>query len=653
MRQSSTRPRDARRRLRTHGHAVWVSLAVAVALSACQASPSTPGAATLPSDPRLVLAPPELPHVQSLPLAPVSAGLSQDGVATRTDRHVLADTSSYQSARILVVSADGNEAALPAITGLLARLGEPYTLWVASQHPGGLTSDKLTDGYYAYYQAVILATNELGVNDNGTWKSALGDAEWQTLRSFEATFGVRQVNWYAYPDADLGYGPAAATTATVSGTWTTAGRQVFGYLNLDMPVAIRNAYTFLARPTDPAVTPLLVDASGDALVSTHRYADGRESLAMTFDSNPYLLHTLVLGYGALKWATKGVLLGRQQAYVDAEVDGMFGTDAQWHADPLRLAQSDLQGVEAWQTQRQKDPNTPDFRLTLAFDGAGTSATDGLTAEARAQQAQFKWVSHTFDGTSLEAATYDQAAVELSQNNAIARSLGFATSDKRDLVTPAGSGLANPDAMRAAFDAGVRFVVTDGQTDPSPNTGIPNALQAGILEVPRRPTNLFYNVSTPDQWTAEYNAIYRSYWHRDISYQEILDKESDVMLYDLLTGSLDPFVFHQANLHQYAAGHSLLGDLLDALFKKYDRLLVQPIQSPTLDALGQCMLDRATYNATTITATLKPGVAITIGTDRAVTFPVTGLGDSTTWAPITEVHHPFAEWVTYPFVRTGN
>ena len=48
-------------------------------------------------------------------------------------------------------------------------------------------------------------------------------------------------------------------------------------------------------------------------------------------------------------------------------------------------------------------------------------------------------------------------------------------------------------------------------------------------IPRRPTNLFYNVSTPDQWVTEYNDIYRSFWGRDLSYAEILDNESDVLL----------------------------------------------------------------------------------------------------------------------------
>ena len=60
-------------------------------------------------------------------------------------------------------------------------------------------------------------------------------------------------------------------------------------------------------------------------------------------------------------------------------------------------------------------------------------------------------------------------------------------------------------MQAAYDVGIRQLVSDtsvaGQDNPSPNAGIWNALVPGILEIPRFPTDLDYDVSTPDEWTA--------------------------------------------------------------------------------------------------------------------------------------------------------
>jgi len=74
-------------------------------------------------------------------------------------------------------------------------------------------------------------------------------------------------------------------------------------------------------------------------------------------------------------------------------------------------------------------------------------------------------------------------------------MGFANYDRRALITPDVSGLSNPEAMRAAYDAGVRFLVTDtskpGMDNPTPQAGIFNPLEPRILMVPRRPVNLFY------------------------------------------------------------------------------------------------------------------------------------------------------------------
>ena len=144
-------------------------------------------------------------------------------------------------------------------------------------------------------------------------------------------------------------------------------------------------------------------------------------------------------------------------------------------------------------------------------------------------------------------------------------------------------------MQAAFDAGVRFLVTDtsrpGYDNPSPNIGIYNPLQPAILMIPRRPTNLYYNVTTPTEWTTEYNAIYHSYWGRDLSYSEILDQESGILLQYMLRGEIDPWMFHESNLRAYDAVHTLLGDLLDRALNRYLQIFVLPVRSMTMIELA--------------------------------------------------------------------
>src|SRR2546430_6291787 len=46
----------------------------------------------------------------------------------------------------------------------------------------------------------------------------------------------------------------------------------------------------------------------------YNFGDGREYLTQTFDSNPFLLHDLVLAYGLINWVTKGVFLGDYHIY---------------------------------------------------------------------------------------------------------------------------------------------------------------------------------------------------------------------------------------------------------------------------------------------------------------------------------------------------
>jgi len=144
-------------------------------------------------------------------------------------------------------------------------------------------------------------------------------------------------------------------------------------------------------------------------------------------------------------------------------------------------------------------------------------------------------------------------------------------------------------------------------------------------IPRRPVNLFYNVSTPTEWTNEYNYLYHNFWGRDLSYTEVLDKVSDVLLQYLLRGEVDPWMFHQNNLRAYDGVHTLLGDLLDRALQKYSAIVVLPIRSLTQAAIGDWTKARMRYNGAGIHASIAPAQGtITITADQAAVVPVTGL-----------------------------
>jgi hypothetical protein len=159
--------------------------------------------------PDLSLGPPELPTIPSLPQilpsnAPPASGSTE-----------LPVTSARLDAKILIVSADGNEPVLGMIRQAADYQGIPYTLYVASRTPGGFTPSMLSDGgTHAFYQGIVMTTGALGYFDGTSWTSAFNMSEWQTLWDYQAKYRVRTAIGYVFPTPDYGYGPATGVDTT-------------------------------------------------------------------------------------------------------------------------------------------------------------------------------------------------------------------------------------------------------------------------------------------------------------------------------------------------------------------------------------------------------------------------------------------------------
>jgi hypothetical protein len=398
--------------------------------------------------------------------------------------------------RILVLSADGHEPSLQAITQTLDYLGTPYDRYVVSESPGAITPQFLADGCHAKYQAILQTTIDLATGTANSYASALTPAESDALAGYQQRFQVRNVAWYTFPSEPLGFTgatPIDTTSSAVTIGLTAAGGAVFPYLNPSVSIPIRNAYTYLATAADPAVTPLLTDASGHALVSLRHWPDGRETLMQTFDGNPNLLHSILLGYGLVNWATRGLFIGERHTYASPQVDDVFIDDNRWvtstacGTDPeqsgvtVRMPGSDLGALQAWQAGRRAQALTSDLRITMAFNGEGTTGIyrgDTLTASARSRQGDFAWVNHTYDHDLLTDMAYGPALDEIRMNNDVAATLGLSVYTPASMVTPEISGLTNPAFMQAAS-------ATWSATRPSPGTAIRSRTPASTTRCSRR------------------------------------------------------------------------------------------------------------------------------------------------------------------------
>jgi len=565
--------------------------------------------------------------------------------------------------KVLVITADGQETDFPEIKATLDQIGVPYDVMTATQTT--LTPQMLWDGgVHGYYQGIILVTGDLTYYDAATnsWPSAFTDAEWATLWQYESMFGIRQVTSYTDPfGAPDNYGLNLVTyqdttTTPLTATLTTAGKQIFPYLNPNSPVTFKYAWVYLATVVSPTVTtPLLVTPQGYAIASITKYPDGRQNLAVTAANAPFLVHSLLLSYGVVNWVTKGLFLGERHVNLDTQVDDLLIDDDMWDTTALtdttglsfRMAGSDFNAVIAWQNTARALPNAGQLMLEYPFNGEGASgiySPDTLTPAVIAGQTNFSWVNHTYSHPNLDTITYTLALNELRQNNNVAqKQLKLSKYFKDTMVQPDISGLYNPQFQQAAKDYGIKYMISDtsrqGWNNPSPNAGFHAIYQPSILIIPRRPSNLFYNLSTPDEWVSEYNCYYGPtgtcaggtwrYWDHNLSYAEILDKESDVWLTYLLKWDIDPLMFHQPNLRAYNGTSSLLGDMINATLAKYNQAYALPIRNDPEHQVGIRMTNRMAYNASGVTARLVPCAGtrkaqLVVKSPASVQAPVTGV-----------------------------
>ena len=573
---------------------------------------------------------------------------------------------------VLVVSATTNDAALPAIRQALDFLGTPYTVHVASAQPGTLTADRLASGTRGFYSSVMLTDAALAYSPDGTtWTSALSPAEWAALNQYEVDFAVRRLNWSGYPNPDTGFNwPTAAYDSTGNaavGTWSAAAKASFPYLVTTNAFAVSNVWTYLATPLDTNTTVWLADAQGHALIAVQKLG-GREVLSLTFDNAPWLIHSTVLAHGLVTWANKGLFLGERHTYLSAQVDDVFLADEMWPGGEFRQSAKDWQATINWQAKFNTRTLGRNFRYDMAFNGLGTVPgeyeNDDLTPFVKQSgKSMFKWISHTFTHTNLNTVDYATALSEITKNNQTAGNLGLPNYSRMNMVTPQISGLQNPQFIKAAYDAGIRYLVSDtsipSHRAASPNTGLPNWVEPRILMIPRHANNLFYNVSTPAEWVSEYNYIYNGYWGRDLSYAEILDNQADLLLGFLLKGDISPLMFHQPNLRDYnGQGNTLLGDLLDAVANKYERLYNFPALSPTMNNLATTLQQRMNYNASGVVATRHADNTLTLTVTKAARIPVTGLVSggvvsfTGTTAPVISAETYAGQRITYLTLAAG-
>lgn len=549
--------------------------------------------------------------------------------------------------RQLIIATDTDDFGLLTWKSILDRIGTPYDVVLARTDPFDMNRLVRPDGV-GRYNGILLTSNALLLPDTAsTYVSAFDAAKWSTLWDYERTFHVRQVSLNTssstFPED---YGLRANTEGAVGvtpvqTTLTRMGAKIFDYLNPGARLPVSQSYLYRSAVVPGSGAQPILTLSSDVLGVVSTSPDGRDRAALTFALGVGQVPTELLGYGLLRWATKGVFLGEQRHWINVDVDDWFAATLRGRPDGtggvFRLSGPDAAAVDQQQIRlRERYPLAGEFMLNLAFNGRkldphapaqcdSTNTPDALSSYTRCLTDKFRWINHTFSHPAMNNTTYEENYFQISSNLAAAASIGLPVpatvlktpeysglgvynDDPRSLDSPTDHGLAssNTQLLKAASDLGVKYLhgnMSFASHRPGCfNCGIYHPLQPDLLVIPDWPTNIAFEATTPEEQTSLYNFLYgkngksKNHIDRDLAYPEIIEAEADVALRHVMSGSVYAHTLHQGNLHEYTTGKSIVFDWLNALIAQYSAYYSVPLKNPDWLALASYVEARTSHFA---------------------------------------------------------
>jgi hypothetical protein len=341
--------------------------------------------------------------------------------------------------KVLLVGGGASDPTTAAWEAALTTEGVPYTEVDGTGTAGSetVTLPTLSSGTQGYFNGVVIADSP----------SDFASGQLTALDSFEATFGVRQIDGYSYPNPALGLTDTSAGALDgTSGTLTPAGQLALPELKGTVPFGTGSYGYPAAAVTGAPFTPWLENSAGGILAGVYQHPStdpqsGVAELTLGFDYNASQTQWLLLAPGLINWVTGNLHLGLYRNYVEMDIDDTFTPDDAWDstthtidytdADALRMQAADVDYAAKWSQAN-------DFRMDQLFNGGGSveyqqnnSGTDPVLAEfqktdpatGKPYADDFGWLSHTYDTPYLDVgcATQNYIEAELNENTSWASS----------------------------------------------------------------------------------------------------------------------------------------------------------------------------------------------------------------------------------------
>ncbi len=403
-----------------------------------------------------------------LVLAAVLSTLGLAAVSTAAS----AATSNTLDLKVLLIGNGASDPTTAAWESALATEGVPYTeVDAAGTAPSQtVTLPTLSSGTTGNFNGVVIADDP----------ADFAAGQLTALDTYESTFGVRQVDGYAYPTPALGLTDVSGGALDgTTGTLTAAGLTALPELKGPVPFATGTYGYWSTVNAGAPYTPLITNAAGQVLAGVYQHPStdpqaGVSELALNFDYNSLQLQWLLLAPGLINWVTQDTHLGLYRNYVEMDIDDTFTPDDAWDttnhtidysdADSLRMRPADVPYAAQWSAANG-------FRMDqlfnygssaaaqsgdLEYDGSASAPTtyDPLTAEFQATDPatgkpytdDFGWISHTYDTPYLDVgcATQDYIEAELNENTSSIAAAPGATAGT------GGLGLAESDNTALAL-----------------------------------------------------------------------------------------------------------------------------------------------------------------------------------------------------------
>ncbi|SEL62446.1 hypothetical protein [Streptacidiphilus jiangxiensis] len=475
--------------------------------------------------------------------------------------------SSAQRIDLKVLVVDDGGPSVAAIVNELDLTGTPYTRVSLSDASRPVINAAFLSGTdsagraEARYQAVVLPNNA---------PFPAGSAEMTALQSYEAQFGVRQVDAYTYAQPAVGLNWAAnpgyiGALDGMQGTVTSAGLGgSFRYLKGSVPFEdndpnVVESYGYLATPLatqaagasfTPLVTMPIPNGGGAQGVLAGEYDhSGVSELVLTFAYNQYQQQYRLLARGIVDWMTQGIHLGYDRNYFAMHIDDVFLPDDRWSstakctpgdaasacqgtpaASEIRMTPADVTYAQQWEKANN-------FTFDFLFNGGGSddatqngTVDDPLTDSLLQNKSSFRWVDHTYDHpflgcvqntttvpwsctTDASGATQwvDQQTIEDAIGNNVAWAARHGLSiDSSELVTGEHSGLKTLPQQPVDNPNLAPALAAEGvKWTGSDHSREPDqrAVGGSTLTVPRFPMNVYYNAGKVADEVDEYNWLY--------------------------------------------------------------------------------------------------------------------------------------------------